>query len=1028
MVKRTLFVLALLLVAASAFAQTTATINGTATTDGNPLPGVTVTIASPAMQGTRTSVTGAAGGFTFNGVPPGKYTVKFELSGMQTVTKTVSVGVSQIGTADAAMKVASVSEAITVTAAAPSVLETPTVSTNITGKTMETLPIQNRTPVNTAALAPGVNTNTSAAGQLSISGSPGYDNTVMVNGVVITEEVRSQQLPLYIEDAIQETTVLTGAISAEYGRFTGGVVNSITKSGGNEFTGSLRDQVSSPRWTSRTPLQIAANTLVRHFYNKFETGTLGGFVVKDKLWFFGAGRKTKTDTPNSLRIIPGSGGFANAFDTTAVDKRYEAKLTGQPFANHNISFSYLKDNQVTANSAFTPTSYDLAQLSGRTDPINFKTIHYNGILTNNFLLEGSWSKLFYGIGWGNGSPFTDFVGGTIVRNRADSNARYNSATFCGVCDKETRNNDSWSLKSNYFISTKGWGNQNIVGGVEDFREHRHANNYQSGSNFRVFVNSVQYSNGVFYPTVTPSTVGGSATNSILQWTPIFSLQQGESNLETKSAFVNDRWDFNDRWSFNVGLRYDKNHTINADQNLNSGDGKLAPRLSATYNVTQNGAHRVTASYSQYVSRVADGVSTANAAGGVPATIYYAYQGPAINPANTPANQLVDTATALKMIHDWLVSFCGGELSASNPCLKDVRNSGPQGGTNSVPGYSAIIGNLSSPYAKEITLGYGAQWFPSLYTRLDLVSRDWHNFYSQQTDQTTPQNHDLLGIPHDVAVIGNTNLIQRKYRGAQFQSAWRKGAYNAGLNYTYSTLKGNDEQESATSGTVGNVPGAIFYPELRNYSNLLPVGYLSQDERHRARGWFGYDVPIPSVAGTLNASVLQTFDSGLPYSAIANIDITTGPAGSGAPILETPATKHYSAAPTGAQYYFSSRGQYRLASQTTTNLALNWERPIGKVALLAHAYMNNVFNRSAVSSVNTTVNTSFNSATFQPFNPFTDTPTECPQGASTATCKLGPNGDSKSLFNFQKGASFGKAASNTSFQQPRTYYFNFGVRF
>src|ERR1051326_2341009 len=83
MVKRTLFVLALLLVAASAFAQTTATINGTVTTDGNPLPGVTVTISSPQMQGTRTTVTGEAGGYTFNGVPPGKYTVKFELQGMR---------------------------------------------------------------------------------------------------------------------------------------------------------------------------------------------------------------------------------------------------------------------------------------------------------------------------------------------------------------------------------------------------------------------------------------------------------------------------------------------------------------------------------------------------------------------------------------------------------------------------------------------------------------------------------------------------------------------------------------------------------------------------------------------------------------------------------------------------------------------------------------------------------------------------------------------------------------------------------
>jgi outer membrane receptor protein involved in Fe transport len=1017
MVKRTLFVLALLLVAISAFAQTTATINGTVTTDGNPLPGVTVTIASPNMQGTRTTVSGAAGGFSFNGVPPGNYTVTFELQGMQTATKKVSVGVSQVGTADAQMKVASVSEAITVTAAAPSVLETPTVSANITGKTMEALPIQNRTPLNTAALAPGVNTNTSATGQVSISGGPGYDNTVMVNGVVITEEVRSQQLPLYIEDSIQETTVLTGAISAEYGRFTGGVVNSITKSGGNEFSGSLKDQVSSPRWTSRTPGQIANNSLTRHFYNKFTTGTLGGFVMRDKLWFFGAGRKTKTDTPGSLRAIPGTGGFSNTFDTTGTDKRYEGKLTGQPFHNHNIQFSYLKDNSVTAAQPFTTASYDLSQLSGRTDPINFKTIHYNGVITNNLLLEGSWSKLFYGIGWGNGSQFTDFVRGTIVRNRADSNARYNSPTFCGVCDKETRNNDSWGLKSNYFVSTKGWGNQSIVAGIDDFREHRHANNYQSGSDFRFFVNSVAYSNGVFYPTINgcdpPSSTGcANAQKSAAPfffWTPIFSLQQGQSNLETQSAYVNDRWDFNDRWNFNVGLRYDKNHTVNADGTLNANDHKIAPRLSATYNLTQNGAHRVTASYSQYVSRVADGVSTSNAAGGSPATIYYAYQGPSINPAGTPASQLVDTATALKMVHDWLVGYCGGELSATNPCTKDLWAPG----SNSVPGYSSVVGNLSSPYVREYTVGYGAQWIPSLYTRLDLVSRDWRNFYASQIDLTTPQVVDPYGIPHDVSVIGNTNLIKRQYRGAQLQSAWRKSRWNAGLNYTYSTLKGNDEQESATSGTVGNFPGEIYYPQTHAFAQYQPTGYLSQDERHRARAWVGYDIDVPPAFGTLNTSVLQTFDSGLPYSAIGSIDVSS----------LKPA--HYVSGST-AQYYFTSRGAYRLASQTTTNLAVNWERPIGKVVLLAHLDMVNVFNRSAVTSVNTTVNASGNNANFLPFNPFNATPTECPQfQADGVTANPATN---CKAFNWQKGATFGKVASATSYQPPRQYYFNFGLRF
>ncbi|HEX7192168.1 MAG TPA: hypothetical protein VF381_11435, partial [Thermoanaerobaculia bacterium] len=192
---------------------------------------------------------------------------------------------------------------------------------------------------------------------------------------------------------------------------------------------------------------------------------------------------------------------------------------------------------------------------------------------------------------------------------------------------------------------------------------------------------------------------------------------------------------------------------------------------------------------------------------------------------------------------------------------------------------------------------------------------------------------------------------------------------------------------------------------------LPTGYLSQDERHRVRAWLGYDIPVPAVIGTLNASLLENFDSGLPYSAVGSIDLSAAKA----------AASHYVSAPSSGQYYFSGRGTYRLPSITSTNIAFNWERPIGKVALLAHLYMNNVFNRSAVTAVNTTVNSSGNSSTFAPFNPLTQTPTECPQGTAAATCKAGG-------FNWQKASTFGTVASATSFQATRQYYFNFGVRF
>jgi len=426
-----------LIVTLAAYGQTTAQIVGTVTTGGSPLPGVTVTISSPQMQGARTTVTGDAGGYSFVGIPAGDYTVKFELSGMQSATKRLHIGPAQTGGADADLKVSAVSEAITVTAAAPSVLETPSVSANLTSKQVEALPIQ-RNVLAAATLAPGVNTNTASGSQLSISGSPGYDNLVMVNGVSISEDIRHQALNLFVEDAIQETTVLTGAISAEYGNFTGGVVNSITKSGGNEFNGSFRDSLSNPSWQSRTPFQIANNQTLVHHLNSVYEETFGGFIMRDRLWFFADGRQAKSVTQTSLRTVPLGDATRSAlqFSTNQDEKRWEGKLTGQVTPKHNLAISYFNLTSTQDQSAFNaPATYDLASLAPRSDPQWLKTAHYNGVLTNNWMLEAHYSAMNWGVANGNGAQFTDFVRGTLVRNRADGNARFYSPTFCGVCDK-----------------------------------------------------------------------------------------------------------------------------------------------------------------------------------------------------------------------------------------------------------------------------------------------------------------------------------------------------------------------------------------------------------------------------------------------------------------------------------------------------------------------------------------------------------------------------------------------------------------
>src|SRR5438128_7247966 len=93
--------LAVMLVSVGAFAQTTATLTGTVTTEGKGLPGVTVTVSSPNLQGTRTTVTGGNGDYNFPSLPPGSYTVSFELEGMQKATKRTTLKLAETARVDA---------------------------------------------------------------------------------------------------------------------------------------------------------------------------------------------------------------------------------------------------------------------------------------------------------------------------------------------------------------------------------------------------------------------------------------------------------------------------------------------------------------------------------------------------------------------------------------------------------------------------------------------------------------------------------------------------------------------------------------------------------------------------------------------------------------------------------------------------------------------------------------------------------------------------------------------------------------
>jgi len=966
---RFLAVMAVLLIASvSAFAQVTGVLTGTVTTDGNPLPGATVSVTSPSLQGTRTAVTDANGNYNIAALPPGDYTVKTELSGLTPITRTVRVTLSGTARSDAELRLSAVTEAITVTAAAPAVLETTEVQTNYQKKAIDDLPI-GRTVTAIAALAPGTTQNGPNNG-LQISGATSNDNLIMVNGANIQENLRGQARPLFIEDAIQETTVITGAVSAEFGRFTGGVVNSITKSGGNEFSGSVRDSFDNGRWTAKSAFD--AEVRPKDVINQTYEGTLGGRIIRDRLWFFTAGRMSEVENPGTPIRLSGI-----APPVVSENTRYEVKLTGQITPKHSLVGNYLS-NPFEASNNNQLGVYELQALDPSIEQVeDFKAAHYSGVFTNNLLAEVNWSErnfTFVGFGGENkdliaGTPI--FLGGSTGSGQGVANAPY----FCGSCDEETRNNEFITAKMTYFLGTGSLGTHNIVGGVERFSEARLSNNYQSPTNLVVELYGAEHKvnlvNGqpVF-------TLDGTNGNAILSYYPVEIPSIG-SDLQTDSFFFNDKWDLNTHFSFNLGARYDTTSGADQQGNKTADDSAISPRLGVIYDVVGNGRVRLNASYANYVGRLAEGVQNAGSGAGSPSGYYYYYDGPTITGTS---NQIVTT------IVNWFKARGGINLVTNPP---DVSVIG---------GVSTQIkdGSLKAPGVDEWTIGGGFQFGSNGYFRADYINRDWNNAYTSFTNLSTGQVTLPSGGKADLTLVGNSDELTRTYKAIQSQANYRLfNRLNIGGNYTWSELKGNAESETGGSGPVSEGGWIFQYPEYQGFAQNRPTGFLSGDQTHKLRAWAAMDFALGPV-GTMNVSLLQRFDSGRPFSLTTTLprSVALNPAIGTAP--------KYISAPASVTYFLEGRGSRRFEDVTRTDIALNYRLPISRFELFFEGDVLNVFNEQAQVAGNTAV------TRLQTWNPWTVTPV------------LGTH--------YSLPANFGTARNQNDYQLARTYQFSVGARF
>ncbi len=279
----------------------TGAIEGTVTdAEKAPLPGVSVTLTSPKLMGTRTALTDGNGQFRFPALPPGTYAVKAEMPGFRTVVQEgVRLTTTTRLTVDMVLHQTAVAEEVTVVGEAPTVdvKSTESASVTLSSEILRNIPY-NQATVNIVNLAPGV---TLDEGEDSYGGSAygaqdGTGIAYSIDGVNVADPEGGTAWVFLDHNIIEEAKVMGIGLPAEYGNFTGVIFNIVTKSGGNQFSGHVEFDFQGEK--NDSPGGFWQQDNIKDYLNDFPALTaprykfldasihLGGPIKKDKIWFY----------------------------------------------------------------------------------------------------------------------------------------------------------------------------------------------------------------------------------------------------------------------------------------------------------------------------------------------------------------------------------------------------------------------------------------------------------------------------------------------------------------------------------------------------------------------------------------------------------------------------------------------------------------------------------------------------------------------------------------------------------------------
>jgi hypothetical protein len=783
--------------------------------------GATVTVRNPETGFERTVTADSDGSYRFPLLPVGRYTVEVNaggsaVGGVQTVV--ISLGnatTHDVGTGTAEL------EAVTVQGSSISPIDVSSTetATNLTIEQIDRLPVA-RDALSVALLAPGVVRG--EFGGVSFGGSSVAENAVYVNGLNITDFYNRVGFSTVPFNFFQEFQVKTGGYSVEFGRTTGGVLNTVTKSGTNEFKAGAQ-LVYEPDWL-QSEQQDNPGRISR--FDEFDRAALNlwasGAIIKDKLFFFGMYEARKYDPRNS------DDGYENFFDGRSNPGFWGAKVDWQITSDHVISAMGFSDKaKLTTDEYGIEPGGDLngARLYQNTtfnesggDNWN---LTYTGYLTDSFTM-----KAMYGEN-NRSSDIHSLTDDTcsLVQDRREGSSflgcTSNTAVIAREDDRQQYRLDfDWQLGDH--LLRFGYDHENN----QSFYNQRYPGD---GRRFEVF-NAGSEVNGVPTP---PGVDAYVRTREV----------RNEGTFETVNSayYLEDNWNITQNFLLNIGIRNESFDNKNGQgASYIKMDDMWAPRLGFSWDILGDSSLKIFGNIGRYFLPVANVINIKQAGPFLDRRTFYAFGGFDENNIPILGEQLGDVDTSQG---DGTVPDVRGEVDADmDPVYQDELILGfqKQIDANWSMGMRGIFRKLSNAIDDmEITYNGFCEMdsfimgnpgeVATIYSDTDCDGES-DAYVNIDTAHTGWAIYDVDGN-----FVGTTGWMKpkRDYQGLEIvvDRAWdNKWAFNA--SYTLSFSEGNAEGpvNSDTDFSDSGRTEAFDNP----WVNFNGYGYLPNDRRHQIK--------------------------------------------------------------------------------------------------------------------------------------------------------------------------------------------------